>query len=211
MSRLVMRVALGLMGMALAGADVWACDGKPCPGPDRRSSGGRVVPGNAGPSQPLPGNTQGNAGRPANPGVDVVRGGDALDWDLPQDTKHGRAKDTGPRPDAAARSGQPANIRPPVSADRQGGSWNDRMVQAVNVQRTLVLLNARLEAKRAELQRWDEQAQEKFRRAFGTAQEEARQQVLGRIDQEIQRNNQLLAVLAQNVNFEFYLQTKNRK
>jgi hypothetical protein len=85
------------------------------------------------------------------------------------------------------------------------------MVQAVAAQRTLALTNARLEAKRAELQRWDERAQEKFRRAFGTTQEEVREQVLSRIDQEIQRNNQLLAVIAQNVNFEFYLQTKNRK
>jgi hypothetical protein len=85
------------------------------------------------------------------------------------------------------------------------------MSRAVAAQQALAASNARLEGKRAELTRWDAAAHEKFQRAFGTTDERARRAVLQRIEQQLQKNQQVLAAIADGVNFEFYLQTKKSR
>ena len=80
----------------------------------------------------------------------------------------------------------------------------------MTAQQVLAAQTARLEAKRAELQRWDEAAQAKFRQAFGTTDESARQLVLRRIEQQIDQNTKLQAAIAETVSFEFYVQTKRK-
>jgi hypothetical protein len=93
-------------------------------------------------------------------------------------------------------------------ARSEGGSYNDRVVQAVAAQQALAAENARLGARLAELERWDTVAQDKFRRAFGTADERVRQLVFQRIEQRRERNQQLIAALADGLNLEFYMRTK---
>jgi hypothetical protein len=87
-------------------------------------------------------------------------------------------------------------------------SFHGRMAQAIATQQALAAANARLDTKQAELERWDAAAQEKFHRAFGSTDERLRQAVLQRIEQQREKNLQLLAAITDGVNFEFYMQTK---
>jgi type IV secretory pathway VirB10-like protein len=97
------------------------------------------------------------------------------------------------------------------TARPEGPSHSQRMAQAVEAQRALAAANVRLDAKRRELQRWDAEAQEKFRRAFGTTDERVRRAVLQRIDEQKERNQRLLAAITDGMNFEFYMQTKKAR
>jgi hypothetical protein len=106
---------------------------------------------------------------------------------------------------AAGDDGSRGPVRGGPGTAPAGESWNERVVKAVQLQQAQAAQNARLEAKKAELERWDAPAQEKFRRAFGTADEAVRQRVLERIGALIQRNQQTIAAIADGMNFEFYL------
>jgi hypothetical protein len=124
---------------------------------------------------------------------------DGAVWDLPADK----------RPDGrTAANPTPAVVQPRPAS---GPTFNDRMAQAIAAQRLLAAQNARLSTKRAELQRWDEAAQEKFQQAFGTTDAAARQLVLRKVEQQIDRNAKLMVTLADAVNFEFYVRTKKAK
>jgi hypothetical protein len=93
----------------------------------------------------------------------------------------------------------------------RGESRNDQIIKAVAVQQALAAQNARLEAKLAELKRWDSQAQEKFLRAFGTTDETVRQRVIQRIDALIERNLQTMESIADSVNFDFFLEGRKQQ
>jgi hypothetical protein len=86
----------------------------------------------------------------------------------------------------------------------------ERLVRAVSAHKALAAQVAKLMAKRAEIERWDGPAQEKFRRAFGTTDDKVRQRVLQQIDRQIQEASRVLASLADTIRFEFYVSQKNR-
>jgi hypothetical protein len=112
------------------------------------------------------------------------------------------AEDEQPEAPAARTTAAPK----PASVD--GASYADRMTRAVAARQTLVAQNARLDGKRRELLRWGSEDQEKFRRAFGSTDEQLRRAVLQRIEQQQARNRQLMAAIADGMNFDFYIQTK---
>ena len=86
----------------------------------------------------------------------------------------------------------------------------ERISRAINAHRELTQLLDHLATRREEIQRWDDLAQQKFQRAFGTVDEKVRQAVLQRIDQQMQESARALATLADSLRFEFYL-TLNKK
>jgi hypothetical protein len=123
-------------------------------------------------------------------------------WDLPEADKR-RIREavlarTSPKPGAGA----PAASQAPASEPAQ---TPENVSRALAAHKALAAQVARLVAKRDEIKRWDEQAQDKFRQAFGSADEALRARVLQRIDQEIQQRTRLMATLADNIRFEFYV------
>jgi hypothetical protein len=104
---------------------------------------------------------------------------------------------------------RPANVGP--TAPAAGSlSFSDRMAQVFAVRQHLAVQTARLEAKMNELNRWDAPAQEKFRQAFGSVDENLRQRVAKAIQAQIDRNRQTVAALSEGVNFEFYMRSKKK-
>ena len=81
----------------------------------------------------------------------------------------------------------------------------ERITKALAAQKELKLNIQRLQAKRSEIERWDNVAQEKFRKAFGGTDEKVRQKVIQRIDQLIQESTRTLASLAEAIRFDFYI------
>jgi hypothetical protein len=112
------------------------------------------------------------------------------------------------RPTVAPTPSRATAPAPSPTTRAQGLSFHDRVAQAITTQQALLTANARLEAKLAELQRWDEAAQDKFRRAFGTTEERVRQAVAQRLLEQRQKNLQALATITDGMNLEFYLQSK---
>jgi hypothetical protein len=209
MNRLHISAVLGVLSLAVFVPSLHACD----PKPRRCTPGPRVV---TPPPVPTP--------AVEDDGSEV---GDGLVWDLPADAKTriakaakdgatgrrapGRAARPGSRGPAGSATPQRRAAEPPASetAERpQGGSFHDRVTRAVAAEKALAAANTRLEAKLAELERWDAVAQEKFHRAFGTTDERVRQAVVQRIEQQREKNLRLMAAIADSVNFEFYMQSK---
>jgi hypothetical protein len=108
-------------------------------------------------------------------------------------------------------------VRPAPIIDRQGRlrgqpvgftSFNEnRMRQAQRVAQELKSRIARLEQRRAELERWDAAAQARFEAAFGTTDPAQRDKLLQRIKQEIAHTKQSLAAVADDIRFLAYLQS----
>jgi hypothetical protein len=141
------------------------------------------------------------------PGVVETIGGDEVVWDLPEAEKIRireavRAR-TSPRvQQPSSSSGNIAPVSTPVVPER--------LVRAVAAHKALATQVAKLMAKRAEIERWDGPAQEKFRRAFGTTDNQVRLRVLQQIDRQIQEASRLMASLADTIRFEFYVSQKNQ-
>jgi hypothetical protein len=193
MKRLLFCLVLAATWMTALTLPARACDPRP-----------RVIrrPTPAAPAAPTP-----QAPRPANPNPGT---GEDVDWDLPADT----SKEPAPAAGDRRSTTKPVTPRPaaaPTAPAPATGSFSDRVTQAVALKQALAAQNARLKAKWAELDRWDATAQEKFRRAFGSSDEQLRGRVMDRIEQLIDRNNQSIAAISENLNFEFFLQSKKRK
>ena len=115
-----------------------------------------------------------------------------------------------PAPTPASPARLPVAAPVAAQSTSHNPTFNDRMAQVIATEQNLAVQTARLEAKRAELERWDDVAQEKFRRAFGTVDEAARQRIIQVLSQQITRNRQTLAALAEGVNLDFFLQSKQQ-
>jgi hypothetical protein len=101
----------------------------------------------------------------------------------------------------------PAN----ASAGKPGTPAGSSSVQkALAARQDLMARNARLEAKREALKRWDEADQRTFRKVFGNTDEASRDRVLLLIGQQLVRNRQLLAALDDGLRLEVYLGVSDR-
>lgn len=189
-----------LVVLALAGSELVACNPRGCkptrPVPVRPVRPEIVVPPT--PVNPGPG--------PEVNGTDPADGNEVV-WDLPEAEKRRireavRFRETESAPQAVSR---------PVAATPQAPALSDRVARALAAHKTLTAQVARLMAKRNEIQRWDGPAQEKFRQAFGSTDEQVRQRVQQRIDQLIQEGTRVLASLAEEIRFEFYVARNKRQ
>jgi hypothetical protein len=196
MKKFLLSICLCVTTALLASAMAQACDPRPGCGvvPAKPQTSVRPVPAPVTP----PANSAGGNGA-----------GDEVIWDLPAAEKQ-RIKKAVLAREAIAPQGQPQPApgpTPPVypSADEV------RQANAIAAHKALTAQLARLTAKRAEIQRWDSQAQEKFRQAFGSTDEQLRKAVLQRIDQQIQESSRLLAALADNIRFDFYVSRDKRQ
>jgi hypothetical protein len=105
-----------------------------------------------------------------------------------------------------SRDTRPSTVR--TGSTGSTGSANDRVLRAALAQQALAAQTALFRAKRAELERWDRAAQEKFAKAFGTTDEAVRERVLQRLDALIDRNIKAMAAIADNINFQAYLESR---
>ena len=162
------------------------------------------------PSRPIP------PLRPPTDGSAQLGRDDNLIWDLPGDkvrTKQPPASRAPQQRQAAARKpAAPAQAEPEpnVNSDLIGQAANQRMNRILDARDVLSTDFRRLQAKKAELIRWDRAAQEKFQRAFGSADLELRQQVLIKLDGALKQTANRLAQVQERLDFEVFMQSKNR-
>jgi hypothetical protein len=137
-------------------------------------------------------------------GTNEPIGGSEVNWDLPTSEKARIAKAVRFRTETEVipTSTTPA---PATTVRPNGAVIPERVARAVAAQREMAQQLNRLIAKRAEIERWDASAQDKFRRAFGTTDEAARRNVMQRLDQQIQDGSRILADLSDSVRFEVYV------
>lgn len=188
MNRILMGVAVSVLSLMASSGGVRACDRVP-----------------AGPVRVAPGAGEGDSDL-EELGSKLRRGGNLARRKAILRSRALAARGPASRPSPSAEAA--TTERPPVS---RGASRNEQIVKTVLVQQALVAQNVRLQAKRAELERWDRPAREKFLRAFGTTDEAARERVLRRIDGLLERNFKALVAIADNVNFESYLESRKAR
>jgi hypothetical protein len=202
----------GLLTVATPAAPAWAC-GSSCHRGGGRANPVRPTPVNPVDNTPPTPNPNGLAGNGIDPN-DLV-----IDDLLPADAKraiHLAAHKAGSVATTRTTTPRRPTTQPPVrvttpepTTDRPL-AFNERMAELIAAQQELATENARLEVKLNELTRWDDAAQEKFVRAFGTTDQAVRQRIMKLIEQKMEQNRQTAATLAEGANLQFYLQTKRR-
>jgi hypothetical protein len=208
MNRLQLSAVVGLVSLGFFSPGLKASDNRPrCrPNVPRVVPAPIRVPGNAGAPLPAPGADpedgddsvvwdlpegpkSRNAKRPAvgsGSGEERLRAVSAVRSGSRPPAPANPADRRVPAPEhrAIRPPAEPVEGEPKATATRaEGRSYSDRVTRAVVAQQALAAENARLEAKPAELERWDAVARDKFRRAFGTTDERMRQLVYQRIEQ----------------------------
>jgi hypothetical protein len=204
MKRFILSLAAGVVGLTLACGTASACDTK-CntrPAPAATPSPAPVVNPPARPTTP----EEADLEQLLNKQRKQAGQGNLPVKPLPAQATN----NAGPSGALARTPATPATATPATPVVR-GPSQNDRIVKAVATQQALAAQNVLLEAKRAELQRWDRPAQEKFLRAFGTTDEGTRDRVIQRIDALIERNLQAMTTIADNLNFESFMENRKRQ
>jgi len=191
MKKFLLSMSLCLTASLVVAMNTQACDPRPGCGSSARPAGVRPTP--AAPVKPASGVVA-----PAQQGQSVNPGNDDVVWDLPAAEKQRIKQAVRLREDAPA----PSQAAPTTATTPQA---DGRLANAIAAHKALAAQLGRLSAKRAQVQRWDAQAQEKFRQAFGSTDEQVRKAVLQRIDQQIQESSRLLTALADNIRFDFYV------
>ena len=203
MTRSLMSLSVCVALTTAAVSDLWACGPRSCAnGAGARPTVVRPVRPGAGTPVPAP-----TVGETSGPSVTESGGDTQVVWDLPE-TEKARIRQAVRLRTAPETASAPAAPTAPAAADSP--VVPERVARAVAAQKAIAAQMARLLAKRAEIQRWDEVAQAKFRQAFGSTDEPVRARVMQRINQQIQEGSRLMAALADTISFEFYVAQKKK-
>jgi hypothetical protein len=195
MKRFMATMCMGMALVPMVVSQVNACNPRPC-----RPT--QVIPVRPAPVIPqAPVNPQ--PGPEANGPTEPI-GSNEVVWDLPETEKR-RIREA-----VLSRTAPMQSVSTTPAPTTEAPALPERITRALAAHKALAAQVNRLMAKRTEIQRWDNVAQEKFRQAFGSTDEQLRQRVLQRIDQLIQEGSRQLTTLADEIRFEFYVARNKR-